>query len=59
MEGGGGETERPSERHVERGRDGPPESRRKEPKRKGEAVGSRKEPKAAEKKKKKQPERLG
>lgn len=45
----GGLTERPKERHVERGRDSPPEGRRKEPKRKGEAEETRKEPNAAEK----------
>lgn len=32
-----GVAERPRKRHVEKGRDSPPEGRRKEPKRKGEA----------------------
>lgn len=42
-------TERPKKRHVEKGRDSPPEGRRKEPKRKGEAEKRRrKEPNTAE-----------
>lgn len=41
--------ERPKKRHVEKGRDSPPEGRRKEPKRKGEAgERRRKEPNTAE-----------
>lgn len=44
-----GVAERPRKRHVEKGRDSPPEGRRKEPKRKGEAEGRRrKEPNTAE-----------